>query len=97
MSLSVPIDAGPHAVDSILFDGVSVGVGARVSRCFIEKGIVIPARTASDVDFLTDAHESSISPNEIVVDPGDYSGWSNHSARGGQFVDEAHRVPLTTN
>ena len=39
---SVFVDHDAHVTDSILFQGVHVGAGARLHRCIVDKNVVIP-------------------------------------------------------
>ena len=56
-----------HVTDSILMEGVHVGVGARLRRCIIDKNVVIPEWERIGLDPERDRERFTISPNGIVV------------------------------
>ena len=58
--------------DSILFDDVHVGAGAELSRCIVEKRVVIPAGERIGLDPAKDRERFTISPGGIVVVPKGY-------------------------
>jgi glucose-1-phosphate adenylyltransferase len=52
---------------SILFDGVSVGEGAQLRNCIIEKDVRIPAKTQIGLDGAADRERFEVSDGGIVV------------------------------
>ena len=64
----VRVDPGAEVVDSVLFDEVHVGAGARVERAILDKRVTIPAglRVDSHVELPADA---AVSLGGIVVLP----------------------------
>jgi glucose-1-phosphate adenylyltransferase len=67
ISPSVFVDHDAHVTDSILMEGVHVGVGARLRRCIIDKNVVIPEWERIGLDPERDRERFTISPNGIVV------------------------------
>ena len=53
--------------DAILFDNVTVGPGARLRRCIVDKEVVIPPGETLGYDLARDAARFTISDNGIVV------------------------------
>ena len=53
--------------DSILFQGVRVGPGARLHRCIVDKGVKIPAGEQIGVDLERDRQRFNVSDSGIVV------------------------------
>ncbi len=67
ISPSAFIDHDAHVTDSILFEGVHVGAGARLTRCIIDKNVVIPdfARIGHELD--EDRKLYTVSESGVVV------------------------------
>ncbi|MDH4176044.1 MAG: glucose-1-phosphate adenylyltransferase [Thermoleophilia bacterium] len=61
------VDHDAHVVDSILFPGVRVGSGARLSRCVIDKNVVVPPGFSIGLDPSGDSERFTVSDNGIVV------------------------------
>ncbi len=61
------VDHDAHVVDSILFPGVHVGSGARLSRCVIDKNVDVPRGYRIGLDAEQDAARFTISDAGIVV------------------------------
>ncbi|MGD8912665.1 MAG: glucose-1-phosphate adenylyltransferase [Candidatus Thiodiazotropha sp.] len=59
--------------NSILFDGVKVGEGARLESCIIDKDVIIPPGERIGFDKERDAARFSVSPKGVVVVPKGYS------------------------
>ena len=89
MSRDVRVEAGAHVVDSILFEGVTVGAGSRVSRCIIDKGVTIPPATVLDFDSMSDNETCVISEKGVIVIPKGYNDWACHSSQIGTQVVSA--------
>ena len=67
VSPSVFIDHDAHVTDSILNEGVHVGVGARLNKCIIDKNVVIPPFERIGFDHDADRERYHVSDNGIVV------------------------------
>ena len=67
VSPSVFIDHDAHVTDSILNEGVHVGVGARLNKCIIDKNVVIPPFERIGFDHDADRDRYHVSDNGIVV------------------------------
>ena len=63
------IDDNATICESILFDGVRVGEGARLRNCIVDKNVHIPAMTQIGVDPEEDKKRFTVSENGIVVVP----------------------------
>ncbi|MBI2479447.1 MAG: glucose-1-phosphate adenylyltransferase [Planctomycetia bacterium] len=72
LSRDVRVDDDAVVQESILFDGVSVGPGACLRRCIVDKGVQIPAGERIGFDLATDATRFTVSENGIVVIPKGY-------------------------
>ncbi len=58
--------------DSILFDNVTVGAGARLRRCIVDKEVVVPPGEFIGFDPARDAARFTLSDQGIVVVPEEY-------------------------
>jgi glucose-1-phosphate adenylyltransferase len=58
--------------DSILFDHVTVGAGARLRRCIVDKGVAIPPGETIGLDPAKDAARFTLSEGGVVVVPKEY-------------------------
>jgi glucose-1-phosphate adenylyltransferase len=67
ISPSVFVDHDAHVIDSILMEGVRVGVGARLRRCIIDKNVVVPDWAVIGHDADEDAKRYTISDSGVVV------------------------------
>jgi glucose-1-phosphate adenylyltransferase len=72
LSRDVRVDDDAVVQESILFDGVSVGPGACLRRCIVDKGVYIPGGERIGFDLATDAARFTVSDNGIVVIPKGY-------------------------
>lgn len=68
----VHVDDDAVVEDSILFDGVSVGAGARLKRCIVDKDVTIPPGERIGEDAASDTARFTISESGIVVVPKGY-------------------------
>ena len=68
----VYVDDEAVVEESILFQGVRVGAGARLRRCVIDKGVVIPPGERIGYDRARDAQRFTVSERGIVVVPKGY-------------------------
>ena len=68
----VQVQEGAEVVDSILFDHVTVGQGARLHRCIIDKDVCIPPGETIGLDPERDGQRFLCSENGIVVVPKEY-------------------------
>jgi glucose-1-phosphate adenylyltransferase len=58
--------------DSILFEGVSVGRGARLRKCIIDKHVHVPPNVQIGMNAEDDRRRFVVSPGGVVVVPKDY-------------------------
>ncbi|TSA19787.1 MAG: hypothetical protein D4R70_06860 [Betaproteobacteria bacterium] len=58
--------------DALLFDNVTVGAGARLRRCIVDKGVHIPPGETVGIDAAKDAARFASSEKGVVVVPKDY-------------------------
>jgi len=58
--------------DSILFDNVTVGAGAALRRCIVDKGVKIPPGETIGFDPGKDRERFTLSENGVVVVPKGY-------------------------
>ena len=63
----VSIENAAVVIDSILFEGVTVGQDAHLQNCIIDKYVTIPAGTVVGVDKQKDAERFHISEKGVVV------------------------------
>lgn len=61
------VDHDAHVTDSILFPGVTIGPGARLHRCIVDKNVNVPEFSRIGFDAAHDAKQFTISDNGIVV------------------------------
>ena len=61
------VDHDAHVTDSILFPGVTIGPGARLHRCIVDKNVNVPEFARIGFDAEHDAKQFTISDNGIVV------------------------------
>ncbi len=66
------VDDGAFVEDSILFQGVQVGAGARLKRCIIDKNVVVPPREQIGYDLKRDRERFLVTEQNIVVVPKGY-------------------------
>ena len=68
LSADVRVNPNAHIEDSILFDQVTVGAGAKIRRAIIDKGVRIPKGIEIGYDQEEDRRRGfTISPQGIVV------------------------------
>ncbi len=72
LSSRVRVQEGAMIEDAILFDNVTVGAGARLRRCIVDKEVVIPPGETLGYDLARDAARFTRSDNGIVVVPEEY-------------------------
>jgi glucose-1-phosphate adenylyltransferase len=58
--------------DAILFDNVTVGAGARLRRCIVDKHVTIPPGETIGYDLEKDCQRFTCSDKGIIVVPEDY-------------------------
>ena len=64
----VYVDRDAHVTDSILFQGVRVGPGARLHRCIVDKNVVVPEWFRLGIDGAPAADGGfAVSPNGVTV------------------------------
>ncbi len=61
------VDHDAHVVDAILFPGVTVGAGARLSRCIVDKNVDVPPGYRIGVDVEEDMARFTVSEGGVVV------------------------------
>jgi glucose-1-phosphate adenylyltransferase len=64
---NVRIDHDAHVMDAILFPGVSVGSGARLSGCIVDKDVHVPPGYRIGVDREEDAARFTVSDGGVAV------------------------------
>jgi glucose-1-phosphate adenylyltransferase len=67
LSPDVFVDFAAEVDESILFPGVTVGTGARLRRCVIDKNVAIPPGFTIGFDPVADAERFAISDRGIVI------------------------------
>ena len=72
LSPDVWVDEGAVVEDSILFEGVHVGAGARLRRCIIDKAVTIPPKETIGWDRERDRRRFTLSEGGVVVVPKGY-------------------------
>ena len=72
LSNRVYTDADAQIEDSILMNGVRVGVGARIRRAIIDKWVEVPPGMEIGYDLEADAKRFKVSKEGIVVVPSNY-------------------------
>jgi len=86
LSPGVRVEEGTHVVDSVLFDGVTVGSGARIARCIVEKEVKIPPGTIVDADSVSHLPGCTTSDKGVIVIPRGYTGWHENGSTASQAV-----------
>lgn len=72
LSSNVKVEELAIVERSILFDGVTVGTGARLRNCIVDKCVQIPAGERIGFDRVNDEARFTVSENGIVVVPKGY-------------------------
>jgi len=72
LSPDVWVDSDAVVEDSILFERVRVGAGARLRRCIIDKDVRIPPKETIGWDLETDRRRFTLSEGGVVVVPKGY-------------------------
>jgi glucose-1-phosphate adenylyltransferase len=67
LSAGVRLEHASLVEDSILFDNVTVGAGAKLKRCIIDKHIRIPAGETIGYDMERDRQRFTVTENGVVV------------------------------
>jgi glucose-1-phosphate adenylyltransferase len=68
----IEVDEDAVVEDSILFDGVRVGAGARLKRCIVDKDVIVPAGEQIGIDPSADSARFLRSESGIAVVPKGY-------------------------
>jgi glucose-1-phosphate adenylyltransferase len=68
----VRVADGAIVEDAILFNGVSVGEGAHLRRCILDKEVVVPPRARIGLDPQEDRERFDLTPGGVVVVPKGY-------------------------
>ncbi len=66
----VRIHSFAHAEECVLLDGVEIGRHARLRRCIVDKGVVIPPGEQIGFDLERDARRFSVTDGVVVVPKG---------------------------
>ena len=66
------VHEGAVVENSLLFPGVTVGEGAQLRRCIIDKHVMIPPGEKIGFDLKRDADRFTVSDRGIVVIPKGY-------------------------
>jgi glucose-1-phosphate adenylyltransferase len=72
LSANVFVDDEATVYDSLLFNGVRVGKGARLQRCIVDKDVIIPNGETIGFDKAQDAERFTVSESGVVVVPKGY-------------------------
>ena len=72
LSRDVVVNESAVVEDSVLFDGVVVGEGARLRNCIVDKGVRIPPGETIGYDMPKDRQRFTVSEAGIVVVPKSY-------------------------
>ena len=72
LSPNVRVDDEALVDRSILFDGVSIGAGARIKNCVVDKYVKIPPGESIGYDTSLDNERFTVSPGGIIVVPKNY-------------------------
>ena len=72
LSRNVRVQERALVCDSILFEGVDVGPGAKWQRCIVDKGVRIPPGERIGFDIEFDRQRFTVSESGIVVVPKNY-------------------------
>ena len=78
LSAKVRVEEGAFVEDSLLFDGVHVGRGAKLKRCIVDKNVKIPPGETIGFDHAKDTQRFTVSETKVVVVPKGYK-FSNHA------------------
>ena len=77
LSPDVRINSGAIVEDSVLFDAVTIGAAARVTRCIVEKGVTIPDGAVVNADTMSNVPGCVVSEKGIVVIPKGFCRWES--------------------
>ena len=69
LSSRVRVEERAVVEDSLLFDNVTVGEGAALRRCIVDKGVQIPAGESIGFDAAKDRERFTCSGNGVIVVP----------------------------
>jgi glucose-1-phosphate adenylyltransferase len=69
---NVRVEEGAIVESSLIFPGVTVGEGAHLRRCIVDKHVYIPAGERIGFDRVKDAERFTVSDSGIVVIPKHY-------------------------
>lgn len=72
LSPNVFVDDEASVYESLLFNDVRVGKGAKLQRCIVDKGVVIPDGETIGFDKQKDAERFTVSESGVVVVPKGY-------------------------
>ncbi|MFI5303734.1 MAG: glucose-1-phosphate adenylyltransferase [Nitrospiria bacterium] len=72
LSPDVWVRSGAVVDDSILFERVQIGPGARLRRCIIDKDVHVPPKETIGMDFEQDRRRFTVSEGGVVVVPKGY-------------------------
>ncbi len=72
LAARVHVHEDAEVVDSIILDHVTVGRGARLRRCIVDKHVTIPPGESIGYDPARDAERFTVSEKGVVVVPKDY-------------------------
>jgi glucose-1-phosphate adenylyltransferase len=72
LAARVRVEEGAAVDDSILFDNITVGAGAALRRCIVDKGVKIPLGETIGLDVEKDRERFTLSENGVVVVPKGY-------------------------
>ena len=72
LSSRVRVEEGTVVEDSLLFDHVTVGNGARLRHCIIDKGVKIPPGEHIGIDLAKDRERFTLSEKGVIVVPKQY-------------------------
>ncbi|MBC8355486.1 MAG: glucose-1-phosphate adenylyltransferase [Planctomycetes bacterium] len=72
LSHDVRVDDDAVVEESILFDGVSVGPGAYLRRCIVDKGVQVPSGERIGFNAVADSERFTVSDSGVVVIPKGY-------------------------
>jgi glucose-1-phosphate adenylyltransferase len=67
LSPRVRVNSYSHVSESVLFDGVVIGRHAKLKRCIVDKGVVIPPGTTIGYNLEEDKARFDVSPGGIVA------------------------------
>jgi glucose-1-phosphate adenylyltransferase len=72
LSSRVRVEEGAVVEDSLLFDHVTVGNGARLRHCIVDKGVKIPPGEHIGFDLARDKERFTLSEKGVIVVPKQY-------------------------